>query len=182
MMTFETLSLLCLIAFIAGFVDSIVGGGGLIQTPLSLTLLPSLPVANVIGTLKIPAFSGTALAVGQYLKKIKVHWKLFFVMAFIAFFSAYLGSLLLIHISNDFIKPLLLIVLIAMGLFTFFKKDFGMIESRPISKKKLYFLGILISIIVGVYDGFIGPGTGTFFMICFVSFLKMDFLTANTHA
>ena len=83
---------LCAVAFCAGFVDSIVGGGGLIQTPLSLAMLPQFPVATVIGSLKVPAFSGTALATTQYLKRIKVQWKLFVIMAIIAFISAYIGS------------------------------------------------------------------------------------------
>jgi len=181
-MAFEIIALLCLVAFIAGFVDSVVGGGGLIQTPLSLTLLPNLSVANIIGTLKIPAFTGTSIAVIQYLKKVKVHWKLFVIMAFVAFVSAYIGSYFLTKVSNEFMKPLLLIILIAMGIFTFFKKDFGQATAKNIETKKLYIYGIIISCIIGIYDGFIGPGTGTFFVICFVSFLKMDFLTANTHA
>lgn len=181
-MTYEILTLLCLIAFVAGFVDSIVGGGGLIQTPLSLSLLPNLPIANVVGSLKIPAFSGTALAVSQYINKIKVNWKLFVIMAITAFCSAYLGSFLLTIVKNDFMKPLLLVVLIGIGLFTFLKKDLGISNSVKISKKKQIILGIIISIIIGLYDGFIGPGTGTFFVIAFVTLLKMDFLSANTHA
>ena len=181
-MTFEIIALLCLIAFIAGFVDSIVGGGGLIQTPLSLTLLPQIPVATVVGSLKIPAFSVTAIALTQYIKKVKVHWKLFTLMATVAFISAYIGSYFLTIVNNDFMKPLLLVILIGMGIFTFLKKDFGLTTAKPINKKKLLFYAVLISIIVGLYDGFIGPGTGTFFMICFITFLKMDFLSANTHA
>lgn len=181
-MTFDIIAILCFIAFIAGFVDSIVGGGGLIQTPLSLSLLPQIPVATVIGSLKIPAFSGTAIALTQYLKKVKVHWKLFVLMAIVAFFSAYLGSYFLTIINNDFMKPLLLFILIGMGIFTFLKKDFGLATAQTIEKKKLIFYSILICFIVGLYDGFIGPGTGTFFMVCFVTFLKMDFLSANTHA
>lgn len=181
-MTLEIIALLCLVAFIAGFVDSIVGGGGLIQTPLSLTFLPQIPVATVVGSLKIPAFSGTAIALTQYIKKVKVYWKLFALMAVLAFISAYIGSYFLTIVSNDFMKPLLLVILIGMGIFTFLKKDFGMATAKSINKRKLIFFAILISIVVGLYDGFIGPGTGTFFMVCFVSFLKMDFLSANTHA
>lgn len=181
-MTLEIIAILCLIAFVAGFVDSIVGGGGLIQTPLSLSLLPQIPVATMIGTLKIPAFTGTGIAVIQYINKIKVHWKLFLLMATLSFISAYIGSYFLTIVSNNFIKPLLLVVLILMGIFTFLKKDFGFAIASEINSKKLYFFGILISCIVGFYDGFIGPGTGTFFLVAFVALLKMDFLTANTHA
>ena len=76
--------LLCLAAFLAGFVDAIVGGGGLIQTPVALILLPNLAVASIIGSLKIPSFSGTALAANQYLKKVTMNWKLLSVMAVVA--------------------------------------------------------------------------------------------------
>ena len=74
MPTFEILIALCVIAFLAGLIDSMVGGGGLIQTPLSLVMLPNIPVATVIGSLKIPAFSGTAIAAIQYLKHVKINW------------------------------------------------------------------------------------------------------------
>ena len=84
------LLLLCLAAFAAGFIDAIVGGGGLIQTPVGLILLPSLPVATVIGTLKVPAFSGTSFAAFQYLKKVDLNWKLLGIMMLLAFPSAFL--------------------------------------------------------------------------------------------
>ena len=95
----------------AGFIDAIVGGGGLIQTPMGLILLPNLPVATVIGTLKVPAFSGTSFAAYQYLKKVDMNWKLLAIMMALAFPSAFLGSTLLTYVSNDFMKPLLLVVL-----------------------------------------------------------------------
>ena len=88
----ELLFYLCCAAFFAGFIDAIVGGGGLIQTPLALVLLPHFPVSTIIGTLKIPAFSGTAIATSQYLKNVKINWKLLGLMALIAFVSAFLGS------------------------------------------------------------------------------------------
>lgn len=168
-----------MIAFIAGFIDSIVGGGGLIQTPLSLALLPQLPVATVIGTLKVPAFSGTALATTQYLKKVKVKWKLFLIMAIVAFISAYVGSKLLTMIDNDFMKPLLFIILILLFIYTVLKKDFGQAKAKKITLKKSVIYGILSAFVIGMYDGFIGPATGTFFIVAFVSLLKMDFLEAS---
>lgn len=181
-MEIEIIALLCSIAFCAGFVDSIVGGGGLIQTPLSLATLPQLPVSTVIGTLKIPAFSGTALATSQYLKSIKIQWKLFGIMAVVAFISAYLGSKLLTIMDNDFMKPLLFVVLILLFIYTVFKKDFGQAKSRSITFKNSVIKGILIAFAVGMYDGFIGPATGTFFIVAFVSMLRMDFLQASATA
>ena len=104
--------IICIASFFAGFVDAIVGGGGLIQTPVTMIMLPQLSVANVIGTLKIPAFSGTSFAAFQYLKKVEMNWKLLSIMAVLAFCSAFLGSALLNVVSSDFMKPLLFFVLI----------------------------------------------------------------------
>lgn len=176
------LLLLCSAAFLAGFVDAIVGGGGLIQTPISILLLPQFPISTVVGSLKIPAFSGTFMATIQYLKKVKVQAKLFVFMAFIAFFSAYLGSHLLTVVPNDFMKPVLFFVLIILAVYTFFKKDFGQMPSRQVPFKKQIIYGGIIALVVGFYDGFIGPGTGSFFILGFIVLLGFDFLTASAHA
>ncbi len=116
------LILLCIAAFFAGFVDAIVGGGGLIQTPLALVLLPNYAVASIIGSLKIPSFSGTAFAAYHYLKQVQLSWKLLLLMSITAFGAAFLGSNLLTLVSNDFMKPLLLIILILIAIYTFTKK------------------------------------------------------------
>lgn len=174
--------LLCIASFFAGFVDAIVGGGGLIQTPATMILLPQLAVANVIGTLKIPAFSGTSFAAFQYLKKVTLNWKLLVIMAIIAFLSAFFGSFLLTKVSNDFMKPLLLIVLTGIAVYTFAKKNFGQQQVKNFSKKKQLLVAIIISVFIGFYDGFIGPGTGSFLVLAFVSILGFDFLHASANA
>jgi uncharacterized protein len=176
------LSLLCLAAFLAGFVDAIVGGGGLIQLPAALVILPSFPVASVIGSLKIPAFSGTSIAAWQYIKKVDINWKLVTVICTIAFFASYTGSFLLTHVSNAFMKPVLLVVLTAVALYTYTKKDFGQKEEIDLSVKKQLQSGVLISLIIGFYDGFIGPGAGSFLILAFIAFLGFDFLHASAHA
>lgn len=182
MPTFEILIALCVIAFLAGLIDSMVGGGGLIQTPLSLVMLPNIPVATVIGSLKIPAFSGTAIAAIQYLKHVKINWKLFTLMATLAFISAYAGSQLLTLVSNEFMKPVLFVILILLAIYTIAKKDFGQAESKNFSPLKMIVNGCLVSIVIGFYDGFIGPATGTFFLLGMVTLLGMDFLHANAYA
>ncbi len=181
-MEIQTLILLCLAAFCAGFVDAIVGGGGLIQTPIAILLLPQQAVSTVIGTLKIPAFSGTFMAAIQYIKRVKIKIKLFIIMAVVAFASAYTGSQLLTLVSNDFMKPVLFVVLIALAIYTFLKKDFGQQKTKQIPYKKQVIYGILIAIVVGLYDGFIGPGTGSFFILGFITLLGFDFITASAHA
>lgn len=176
------LALLCLAAFTAGFVDAIVGGGGLIQLPAALVILPSLPVVNVIGSLKIPAFSGTAIAAWQYSKKIAINWKLVAVICTVAFFSSYAGSLLLSMVRNDFMKPVLVVVLSAVALYTFIKKNLGMHEEKNHAAGKQLGIAAFISLVIGFYDGFIGPGAGSFLILAFIALLGFDFLHASAKA
>ena len=177
-----TLCLLCLFAFSAGFVDAIVGGGGLIQTPASLVLLPQFPVATVIGSLKIPAFTGTGLATILYLKKVRINWHLSFIICLIAFFSAFAGSEVLTLVSNRYMKPVIFIVLILVAMYTFSKKNFGQHKQKLYSPKKELVIGMLISSIIGFYDGFIGPGAGSFLVLAFITFLGLDFLQASANS
>jgi len=176
------LILLCIAAFFAGFVDAIVGGGGLIQTPVALIALPNLAVSTVIGSLKIPAFSGTAFAARQYLKKVEMNWKLLFIMAIIAFSAAFLGSNVLTLVSNNFMKPILLVVLSVIAIYTFTKKNFGIHQEKNLSPKRQLALAVVMSSCIGFYDGFIGPGTGSFLVLGFVAILGFDFLHASANA
>jgi uncharacterized membrane protein YfcA len=178
----STLIFLCLFASLAGFVDAIVGGGGLIQTPAALILLPQLPVATVIGSLKIPSFSGTFFAAKQYIKQVKINWKRVLLMCIIAFIASFSGSLLLTQMSNRFMKPIILVVLVFVAIYSFTKKGFGQKNHAVISEKKQFLYAILISMIIGFYDGFIGPGAGSFLVLAFISFLGFDFLQASANA
>ncbi|RTY94974.1 TSUP family transporter [Flavobacterium sp. GT3R68] len=174
--------LLCIAAFAAGFVDAIVGGGGLIQTPMGLILLPNLPVATIIGTLKIPSFSGTFFAAFQYLKKVEMNWKLLAIMMTLAAPSAFAGSTLLTYVSNDFMKPLLLVVLSLLVIYTYAKKNFGQHADKSHSSRQQILYAVLISFFIGFYDGFIGPGTGSFLVLAFITLLGFDFLQASANA
>lgn len=182
MLTTTTILILCLVAFLAGFVDAIVGGGGLIQTPTAILLLPQFPVATVIGSLKISSFSGTAFAARQYLKRQKINWQLLSIMMLVAMVASFSGSQLLTVVSNSFMKPLLLVVLVFVAIYTYSKKNFGnQIVKQHSSKQQLWY-GLAISVVIGFYDGFIGPGTGSFFILAFVSIMGYDFLLASTNA
>jgi uncharacterized protein len=174
--------ILCIAAFFAGFVDAIVGGGGLIQAPIAIISLPYYQVSTIMGSLKIPAFSGTSFAAFQYLKKVKINWKLLVLMSIVACLSAFVGSYFMTLVSNNFMKPLLLVVLSLLAVYTFMKKNFGQQKSKVIEEKKLIVFGILISLIIGFYDGFIGPGTGSFLVFGLIALLGFDFLQASAHA
>ncbi|MEK0412845.1 MAG: putative rane transporter protein YfcA [Bacteroidota bacterium] len=177
-----TLLFLCTAAFGAGFVDAIVGGGGLIQTPTALVLMPNLPVATVIGSLKIPAFSGTFFAAKQYVKKVKIDWKQMTLMCTVAFSFAFLGSELLSKMGNTHMKPILFCVLIVVAIYTYTKKGFGQSQSKKLSSNAHLLRSLLLSATVGFYDGFIGPGTGSFLVLGFIALLGYDFLQASAHA
>jgi uncharacterized membrane protein YfcA len=173
---------LCIIAFLAGFVDAVVGGGGLIQTPAALVLLPQYPVATVIGTLKIPAFSGTSVAAYQYAKKVKLNYPLLALMAAIAFSAAFCGSKLLTMVSNSFMKPLLLIVLVLVAIYTYTNKKFGTHSEKQHSQKQQWWYAAGISLLIGFYDGFIGPGAGSFLVMAFIGIMGFDFINASANA
>jgi uncharacterized membrane protein YfcA len=176
-----TIILLCIIAFFAGLVDAIVGGGGLIQTPAGLILLPNHSVAQVIGSLKIPSFAGTFFAARTFLKKIKIPLVRFLLFTSIAFIASFTGSFCLTLVSNQFMKPVILVVLVCIAFYTFTKKNFG----QETKNKQLHFpwyKAALICLMVGFYDGFIGPGAGSLLVLAFITWLGFDFLQANAHA
>lgn len=174
--------ILCIAAFAAGFIDSIVGGGGLVQTPAVLVTLPHYPVATLLGTTKIPSFTGTSIAAYQYAKKIKLQWKLVLAMCAIALIAAIAGSYTVTIISNQYMKPVIFCVLIVVAVYTYTKKNFGTAVEKDIHPKHELLYGALFALAIGFYDGFIGPGAGSFLVLFFIGALGFDFLKASAHA
>lgn len=154
----------------------------MIQLPAALVILPHFPVASVIGSLKIPSFSGTVFAAWQYVKKVRIDWWLLTIVCVLAFLASYSGSLLLTQVSNGFMKPVILAVLTIVAVYTYTKKDFGQSEEHDLSFNRQLAMGVMISLLIGFYDGFIGPGAGSFFILAFIALLHFDFLHASAHA
>lgn len=174
--------ILCAGAFAAGFIDSIIGGGGLIQTPVTLITLPQYPLATLLGTTKIPSISGTSIAAIQYSLKVKIKWKLMLLMCSIALAAAYSGSKVVSITSNQFMKPVIFCMLVIVAIYTYSKKDFGMAVEKENDPKKEMISGSLFAMLIGFYDGFIGPGAGSFMILFFISILGFDFLKASAHS
>ena len=174
--------ILCIAAFAAGFVDAVVGGGGLIQTPATLITLPQYQLATLLGTTKIPSLFGASIAAVQYSLKVKVNWKLLIIMCGIALVAAFAGSKTVAVVSNTFMKPVLFCVLIIVAIYTYAKKDFGLTVTKSISKNKEIVYALLFALLIGFYDGFIGPGAGSFMVLFFISVLGYDFLKASAHS
>lgn len=177
-----TLLTLILFSFIAGFIDSVVGGGGLIQLPALLISLPKTPLPTIFGTNKIAALAGTSISAVQYSKRIDFNYKLLFAIAICAGLSSFIGAKVVSYIHVNTLKPVILIVLIAIAIYTFFKKDLGSVQSKDLTFEKQLLYGALIGIIVGFYDGFFGPGTGSFFVLGFVVILGFEFVQASAYS
>jgi len=176
------LILLCAVAFAAGFIDAIVGGGGLLQTPAILLILPNYPVATLLGTTKIPSMAGTMLAAFKYSKQVKFNYRVLAACAVTAFFAALSGAYLVSRIDNSVIKPVILVVLVLVALYTYLNKQFGIHQEKTHTLMKQVLLAGLFGLIIGFYDGLIGPGTGSFLILVFIAILGFDFIGASAHA
>lgn len=177
-----TIVLLSISSFTAGFIDAVVGGGGLIQTPFLLITFPKMPLPILLGTNKIAALAGTTTAAFKYAKKVTFNYKLLIVIAASCSLSSFLGAQVINHLDSNLLKPVILIILIVIAIYTFIKKDLGAIETKELPANKQLLYGSLIGLIVGFYDGFFGPGTGSFFILGFVVILGFEFVKASAYA
>jgi uncharacterized protein len=180
--SFTTIFILAFCALAAGFIDAVVGGGGLIQVPATLIQFPKTPLATIFGTNKIASLCGTSVAAYQYSKKIKFDYLVLFVVAIAAFIASFAGAKIVSIIPPNTLKPVVLFVLIAIAIYTFLKKDLGKVQTKNLQKQKLILYGACIGLVVGFYDGFFGPGTGSFFVLGFVIVLGFDFLHASAYS
>ena len=177
-----TLSLVSIAGFIAGFIDSIVGGGGLIQTPFFLITFPDIALPKVLGTNKISALMGTSVAAVKYSKKVKFDFRLLLVIAASCFIASFLGAKVVHYLDAKTLKPLVLVILIVIAFYTFLNKNLGIHPTKELSSTKQKVYGALIGLVVGFYDGFFGPGTGSFFVLGFVVILGFEFVKASAYA
>lgn len=171
-----------LLAFIAGFIDSIVGGGGLIQLPALLVGFPKTPVPTLFGTNKIAALAGTSIAAWKYSRHIRFDYRLLIFISLCSFIASYTGARVVSYINVAILKPVIFIILILIAIYTFFKKDLGTSKTRDLSEKQKIVYGSLMGLIIGFCDGFIGPGTGSFLVLGFVVILGFEFVTASAYS
>jgi uncharacterized protein len=180
----ETLYL-CAFAFLAGFVDSVVGGGGLIQLPaLFLCLPPALAgsIAAVFGTNKMSSICGTCLAVVQYARRVPMRWHLILPAAGAAFVFSFLGARVVTLLKPELLRPLVFGLLVTVAAYTFSSRNLGDRHAPRFDAPRERLLGIGLGVGIGFYDGFFGPGTGSFLIFAFVSGFGFDFLTASANA
>lgn len=173
------LFLLLLLAGFAGFVDSAVGGGGLIQVPALFAAFPSVAPATLFGTNKIASICGTSLAMVRYTRRIILPWRML-CWAFVAtLVFAFLGARAVALLPKEWVRPLVLLLLIFVVGVTHIHKDFGRYHRPRYSGRKETLMGVLVGAGLGFYDGFFGPGMGVFLIFSFVRFFGYDFLLAS---
>lgn len=174
---------LVLAAFVAGWVDAVVGGGGLIQLPALLIGLPSdTPTAHILGTNKISSAAGTVTAAITYARKIALHIPTLVPLVVCAFAGSAAGASLARLIPKQWLTPIVLVALIAVGLYTWFRPELGLIHAPRHSGVGQVVRTAAIGGGIGLYDGILGPGTGSFFVIAMVAVLGYGFLEATAKA
>jgi uncharacterized membrane protein YfcA len=180
--TLTTILFLVIASFFAGFIDSIAGGGGLIQLPALLIGLPKSETVTVLGTNKFASVFGTTTAAALYRRQIKPDPKALLAMAIPAFIGSMAGALLASKLPTDAMRPIVLILLIAVAIYTWRKPDLGKVEILRHAPKKHNQIAMVGGVIIGFYDGIFGPGTGSFLMLILVASLGYAFISASAIA
>lgn len=176
------LILLLAAALFAGFVDAVAGGGGLIQVPALLVALPAESPATVFGTNKLASIVGTGNAALRYARRIALPWSIALPAAAAAFLFSFAGAVAVTWLPREVVRPLVLALLVLVMLYAILKPDFGVISGPRLAPGPERNLALLAGALLGFYDGFFGPGAGSFMIFAFVRWFRLDFLHASSAA
>ena len=171
-----------LASLLAGFVDAIVGGGGLILTPALFAVFPTTHPATLFGTNKSASIWGTAAATWQFSRRVQIRWSTMLPAAAVGFAASFGGAWLVTIVAPDFLRKLLPGILLAVVVYTLAKKDLGQHHTPRLQGRAEVLAACTIGLLIGFYDGFFGPGTGSFLVFLFVRWLGYDFLNASASA
>ncbi|MFC7486938.1 TSUP family transporter [Knoellia sp. CPCC 206453] len=177
-----TLALMGLAGFVAGWIDAVVGGGGLIQIPALLLGFPGATPAQVLATNKIGSIAGTVASATTYWRRVKPDLRTAIPMAVIAYFGAIGGALIGLHIPKSAFNPIILVMLVAVGAYTLFKPTLGTQTALRWDGTRHTLTAMLVGFTIGMYDGALGPGTGSFLVFALVGLMGYAFLEASAKA
>jgi uncharacterized membrane protein YfcA len=169
-------------SLLAGFVDSIVGGGGLILIPSLFAVFPAAAPATLFGTNKGASIWGTGLAAVQYSRRVTMPWRALLPAAAAALLAAFAGAWLVTVVSPALLRKILPGILVLVLAYTLAKKDLGQSHAPRFEGRREMLVLAAIGALVGFYDGFFGPGTGSFFVFLLVRVAGYDFLHASASA
>ena len=171
-----------LASLLAGGIDAIVGGGGLVLVPALFAVYPNAAPATLFGTNKSASVWGTSIATVQYSRRVQMRWAVLGPAAGAALVGSFLGAWAVTLIDPGFLRRALPLILLAVLLYTLARKDLGRTHAPRHTRGRETLLACLIGAVIGWYDGFFGPGTGSFFIFLFVRLLGYDFLNASAAA
>ena len=175
--TFWTYLIVCPLVLLAGFVDSVAGGGGVISLPAYL--IAGVPVRFAAGTNKLANGCGTALAAVKYAKSGNIFWLAAIPAGVFSLIGSYIGTRIAVFIPENALKILILAALPAVAILLFLSKDFGQKEKPPKGKTATVAIASAIGLAIGCYDGLVGPGTGTFLTLGFSMALGYTLLRSS---
>lgn len=176
--TVQMLLILCPLTFLGGFIDSIAGGGGLISLPAYLFI--GLPSHTALGTNKFSSSIGTLIATIRYAKNKQIHYPSALFAAAAALLGSYIGARLALSFDEKYLRIILVVLLPFIAVFILTRRKFGEENtSKALSPKKIALLSLCAGLLIGAYDGFFGPGTGTFLILVFTSIIGLDLATAS---
>ena len=181
-MSVLTFLFLALASGFAGFVDAVAGGGGLVQLPALLIGISNKPIPMILGTNKIPSIFGTSSAAASYFKKVRPDLRLTLSMAIPALIGSVEGAHLASHFPTSVFHPLILILLVLVGIYTWRKPNLGLNENLRYSARTRLWIVAGCGLLIGFYDGLFGPGTGTFLVVLLVIVVGYEFLKASATA
>jgi uncharacterized membrane protein YfcA len=176
------LLLLCLAAFAAGSLDAIVGGGGLVQLPALLVVLPQQPVVALLGTNKLSSIVGTCSAAITYCRRVHVDRATAVRMATAAFLGSALGAWLATVLESGVLRPVVLVALVGVFGYTLRRPALGEVEALRLTPHRQSLLAVTGGFGIGCYDGLVGPGTGSFLVFLLVGAAGVSFLHASATA
>lgn len=168
-------------AFFAGLVDAVVGGGGLIQIPVLLSSFPQTSIPTLFGTNKVSSIAGTGASLWRYARAVHIPWRLVLPATAAAILGAWLGAAVVAWISREAMRPLVIVMMLTVAIYTYLRKNLGQTETHEPRPSDPWW-GALFGLLIGFYDGFFGPGTGSFLIFGFVRLFGMDFVRASASA
>jgi len=174
--------LLCLAALLAGWVDAVSGGGGLIQLPALLVLMPAATPAQVLATNKLSSVFGTAVAAETYRRRVRPDLRTALPMALAAVLGAAVGAACASLLPREVFRPLVLVLLVVVGAYTLLRPEVGDAQTLRFTGRRHYTVAVAAAFVIGCYDGIFGPGTGSFLVIALVALLGYSFLHASAKA
>ena len=176
------LIIVSLASLFAGFVDAIVGGGGLVAIPVLFAMFPAAPPATLLGTNKAAAIWGTGASAWQFSRRVDLPWATLLPAALAGFVASFCGAWVATQISPAFLRQALPLILLAVLVYTLAKKELGQSHAPRFAGRSEAVVASAIGLVLGFYDGFFGPGTGSFFVFALVRLLGYDFLNASASA